>query len=189
MTNNASKRHTVFIKKSFQGRFILNVFLLIFASGLCSALLVYWLTGGELQAQSLTAHANIMNTLEHLGISILIGNLVAILVSGGLAVFVVLYASHKIAGPLYRFEALCEQIGDGNLDAITSLREGDQLQELGTAFGEMVTKLRSRKDQRETLVAQLIGHIDQLQQDPTIITHHSAQLEQMRDALGQLKEQ
>jgi hypothetical protein len=189
MTTNASKRHTIFIKKSFQGRFILNVFLLILLSGLCSALLIYWLTGGELQAQSYTAHANIMTTLDHLGISILIGNLVAVLVTGGLAIFFVLYTSHKIAGPLYRFEKLCEQIGEGQLETITSLREHDQLQELGTAFAGMVTKLRSRKDQREKLVTQLTGNLDQLQQDPSITSLYSGQLEQMRQALLELKEQ
>jgi nitrogen fixation/metabolism regulation signal transduction histidine kinase len=186
MSNNTSKRQTIFIDKSFQGRTILSVFLLIALSGICSALLVYWLTGGELQAQSQTAHLSIVNTLEHLGISILIANVVAILVAGSMAVFVVLYASHKIAGPLYRFEKLCEQIGDGHLEMITSLREHDQLQELGTAFSEMVTKLRSRKDKQEELVTKLASHLEALQQDPDVSTQHSEQLKQMRHTLIQL---
>lgn len=129
-----------------------------------------------------------MNTLEHLGISILLGNLVAVLISGGLAIFVVLYASHKIAGPLYRFEKLCEQIGDGQLETVTSLREHDQLQELGAAFAGMVAKLRTRKAQRDKAVTELTGHLDQLQQDPAISTQFSGCLEQMRQALLQLKE-
>lgn len=190
MPNNITKtkRHTIFIDRAFQGRTILSVFLLIALSTICSALLVYWLTGGELKAQSQTAHLSVISTLEHLGISILIANVVAMLIAGCLAVFVALYASHKIAGPLYRFEKLCEHIGDGQLDTITSLREHDQLQALGKSFASMVAKLRSCKDRRVELVGQLLSHLEQLQQDPTITAHHSELLEQMRQSLSELQE-
>lgn len=47
-----------------------------------------------------------------------------------MTIIVVLYISHEIAGPLYRFESLCHQVGEGNLDTITYLRKKDQLQEL-----------------------------------------------------------
>lgn len=188
MSNNVSKRRNIYINKAFQGRFILGVFLLILLSGLCSALLIYWITGGDLQAQSQTAHTNIMNSMEHLGISIFLGNLVSMLIAGSVAVFVVLYASHKIAGPLYRFEKLCEQIGDDQLDTMTSLREHDQLQELGKAFAVMATKLRNRKDKRLQLVAKLTNHLEQLQKDPVFAANHAEHLEQMRLALAQLQE-
>ena len=155
MNTSDSKRSRVFIKKDFQGRFILGAFALILLAGLCSALLIYWMTGGDLQAQSQSAHANIVNAAERLGISILIGNLVAILVAGGIAVSTVLYASHKIAGPLYRFETLCQEVGEGKLDTVTHLREHDQLQDLALSFSNMVAKLRSRRDHRARLLAEL----------------------------------
>ncbi|MCQ8117556.1 hypothetical protein [Methylomonas rosea] len=155
MNNTVTKRRQIFIKKDFQGRFILGAFALILLAGLCSALLIYWMTGGDLQAQSQSAHANIVNAAERLGVSILIGNLVAILVAGGIAVSTVLYASHKIAGPLYRFETLCQEVGDGKLDTVTHLREHDQLQDLALSFSNMVAKLRSRRDHRTRLIAEL----------------------------------
>lgn len=188
MPNNQHQRRTVFIDKAFQARFIAGVLVLILLSAFCSALLIYWLAGGELQAQSQTAHLNIMSALEHLGVSIFIANLVALLVAGCLAVFVMLYSSHKIAGPLYRFEKLCEQVGDGQLDTITSLREGDQLQGMGKAFAGMVSKLRERKGQRTVLAAQLASQLGQLQKDPAIAANYSGQLEQMQEALKQLQE-
>ncbi len=155
MNNTATKRRQIFIKKDFQGRFILGVFILILLSGLCSALLIYWMTGGDLQAQAQSAHASIVNASQRLGISIFIGNLVAILVAGGIAVASVLYASHKIAGPLYRFETLCKEVGDGKLDTVTHLRENDQLQDLALAFSAMVAKLHDRRHQRSQLLAEL----------------------------------
>lgn len=155
MNNTVSKRRQVFIKKDFQGRFIVGAFMLILLSGLCSALLIYWMTGGDLQAQSQSAHASIVNAAQRLGVSIMIGNVVAILVAGTIAVTGVLYASHKIAGPLYRFETLCREVGDGQLDTVTNLRENDQLQELALSFSTMVGKLRDRRDQRARVIAQL----------------------------------
>ncbi|WFP50471.1 hypothetical protein PL263_00245 [Methylomonas sp. EFPC3] len=153
--NNTVPRRQIFIKKEFQGRFILGAFALILLSGLCSALLIYWMTGGDLQAQAQSAHANIVNATERLGISIMIGNVVSIVTAGAIAVAGVLYGSHKIAGPLYRFETLCREVGDGNLDTVTHLREHDQLQELAASFAAMVGKLRDRRDQRQRLIAEL----------------------------------
>lgn len=159
MNNPNSKRRNVFIKKAFQARFMAGVIGLILLSSLSSALLIYWITGGDLQAQSQSAHANIVNAWERLGLSILLGNIVAIIVASAAGVTSVLYASHKIAGPLYRFETLCQEIGNGNFDTITQLREDDQLQELANSFSEMVAKLRNSRDQRNRLIGEINHHI------------------------------
>lgn len=159
MNNPASKRRNVFIKKAFQARFMFGVLGLILLSSLCSAALIYWITGGDLQAQSQSAHVNITTAWQRLGLSILLSNLVAVVLVGAAGIISALYASHKIAGPLFRFEALCEDIGDGKFETVTQLREGDQLQELGQAFTNMVEKLRQRSDLRSRLLSDIKGHI------------------------------
>jgi methyl-accepting chemotaxis protein len=186
MNNNQPKRRHIFIKKSFQGRFILGVFAIILLSGLCSALLIYWITGNELLAQSQSAHTNIVNAGERLGLSIMIGNVISILVAGAVAVVSVLYASHKIAGPLYRFETVCEQVGNGKLDGITSLREHDQLQELGQAFVGMVTKLRSRRDRQAGLLLGINSMISDLNRDTNLTTEQHNILSSLLEAVAQL---
>lgn len=188
MSNHTSKRKTVFIKKAFQGRFILNVFLVLLLSGACSAVIIHWFTESDLISQSQNAHVKITTALDNLGVSIFIGNLIALLIAGSITIFMVLYASHKIAGPLYRFEKLCQQIGDGNLDAVTKLREHDQLQDLGSAFSEMVAKLRLRKQNQMALVATLSEHLEQLQQDPVLAEKHTELLQQMQQVIVKLKE-
>jgi nitrate/nitrite-specific signal transduction histidine kinase len=186
MNNNQPKRSRIFINKSFQGRFILSAFAIILLSGLCSALLIYWITGDDLLAQSQSAHTNIVNAWERLGISIMIGNVVSILVAGAVAVVSMLYASHKIAGPLYRFEILCEQVGNGNLDGVTSLRENDQLQELGQAFVGMVTKLRSRRDRQAGLLSGINSMIRDLNLDGNLTTEQHNILSVLLEAVAQL---
>jgi methyl-accepting chemotaxis protein len=188
MSNNPNIRRTVFIKKAFQGRFILNMFLLILLSGLCSAALIYWMTGGDLQAQSQTAHENIKTALDNLGFSIIIANLAALLIAGIITIAMVLYASHKIAGPLYRFEKICEQIGDGNLDTVTSLRESDQLQDMGKAFADMTDKLRKRKAQRLELIAEATDRLERLHQEQALNPAQSEHVAQLRRLLAQLPE-
>jgi methyl-accepting chemotaxis protein len=188
MSTTAPKRRNVFIKKAFQARFIGGVFLLMLLSGLCSALLIYWMTGGDLQAQSESAHINIANAWARLGLSLLIGNIVAILIAGTLSVFVVMYASHKIAGPLYRFEKLCEQVGNGELDIITTIREKDQLHDLATAFLEMVNKLRARKSRQQESITSILNQIELLKVNSAQEPNQVEALEQLVQMVKHLSE-
>ncbi len=138
---------------------------MIILFGLCSAFIIYFLISGDLESQAQSAHININNVWNRLVLSILIGNIVASVVAGLTATIVVLYISHKIAGPLYRFETLCREVGQGNLDTVTHLRADDQLQELAEAFSFMVRKLRSQRDERVKLsveLRQLVKEADKL---------------------------
>jgi hypothetical protein len=183
-------RRIVFIKKAFQGRFIALVLLLIAAFGVLSAALIFWLVGGDLDAQSQAAHVSIAAVRERLSITILLCNVVAAISAGCIATFVVLYTTHRIAGPLYRFETLCRQVADGKLDGVTHLRDKDQLQDLAVAFSAMVTKLQERHDQRASLAAALDQQLQSLEAaglpeaQRTRVTAMRAQLVQLTQTPG-----
>ncbi len=195
--NKQFKRRTVFIKKAFQGRFIVSVLLMIMLFGLCSAGMIYWLISSDLQSQSQAAHVNIASTWERLGLSILIGNAVAIFLAGIPTIFVVLYISHKIAGPLYRFEKICEQVGNGNFDAVTPLREHDQLQDLALSFSLMTKKLQDQQQSRQRSYTHLerqfevlknIQNLNQIQMDTISALECSVQqLKKMDISKGLMK--
>jgi len=180
------KRSSMFINKAIQARFIGGALLMILLSGLCSALLIFWITGGDLQAQSQSAHANIANSWERLGLSILISNVVSMIIAGAIAMYVVLHATHKIVGPLYRFEKNCQQIGDDNLDAYVSLRETDQLQALGLAFTDMVDKLRARKRTQQALAAKINAQLEQLNHAQGLTEHQLNALNELTRLVKQL---
>lgn len=186
MSNAHFKRSNIFINKTIQTRFIVGVFLLILLSGLCSALLIFWITGGDLQAQSQTAHANIANAWDRLWLSILIGNVVSMVIAGTIAMFVVLYATHKIVGPLYRFEKICEQVGEGNLDTLISLRDKDQLQALGSAFANMVNKLRAKRSEQQELVATINAQVEQLKHEQSMTEQQLGMLNELTRLIKQL---
>ncbi|MDO9269557.1 MAG: methyl-accepting chemotaxis protein [Methylobacter sp.] len=186
MSRMPFKRSHIFINKAIQVRFIAGALLMILLSGLCSALLIFWITGGDLQAQSQSAHANIANSWERLGLSILISNAVAMIIAGTLAWYWVLHATHKIVGPLYRFEKNCEHIGEGNFDDYVSLRETDQLQALGLAFTHMVDKLRTKKSEQQDVVARINAQVEQLKLDQGMTGHQLGELNELARLVKQL---
>jgi nitrogen fixation/metabolism regulation signal transduction histidine kinase len=62
------------------------------------------------------------------------------------AVFVTLYISHKIAGPLYRIQVCLDEMGDGDLTVRAKLRTHDQLIRLAEAFNQANEKLAAQLD-------------------------------------------
>lgn len=187
-TVHPKKRKTILINKVFQGKFIASVLATIVLFGLCSAAIIYWLISSDLHVQSQAAHINIANTWERLGVSILVGNVVAAIIAGLMAVIVVLYISHKIAGPLYRFETLCKEVGEGNLDTITYLRANDQLQELAQSFSLMVDKLRNKRKQTNSSIENINNQLASLQNEIDFSSEQLKTIEKIKSILEHIKE-
>lgn len=148
MGSGKKMRRTVFIKRGFQMRFITWVIVLLILCGICSAAVLYPFLSSEISSELSTGHRDIGDIKKHLALAIIIGNVLAVIVAALATTVVILYISHKIAGPLYRFEMICKEIGRGNLNAYTKLREHDQLEGLSEAFSNMLTQLRSRCSDR-----------------------------------------
>jgi methyl-accepting chemotaxis protein len=70
------------------------------------------------------------------------------------AVIVVLFISHKIAGPMHRFEKEIKNIGKGDISRGIVLREEDQFEKIAQALDEMVASLREK-------VSAIRGAVDQ----------------------------
>ncbi|MBI2568608.1 MAG: hypothetical protein HYV63_16420 [Candidatus Schekmanbacteria bacterium] len=145
MSSAEIKRRQVFVLPRFQGRFIAVIVGLVAIGSLCSAALLYPLLASELSVDAAGAHHRAADTLRRLLPVIAVGGIASILVSGISVGIAVLYISHKIAGPLYRLERICGEIGHGNFDVSTRLRSGDQLTSLADGVGAMARELRDRR--------------------------------------------
>lgn len=53
--------------------------------------------------------------------------------------------THRIAGPIYRFELFLEQVIRGEYDGPVRIRKGDEFQELCTRINDAVAALENRK--------------------------------------------
>lgn len=59
-----------------------------------------------------------------------------------LNIFIGVFLSHKIAGPIYAFEMRIKNISNGDISTLVDLRKGDLLRDFETSFNEMMTILR-----------------------------------------------
>ncbi len=141
---SAKKRKQYFIKKAFQMKVIVQFLLILFIGIIISGVCIYFLADNELQTQLFTAHLTIENTRDLLLPIIIFTSLIVLTLLSTLTVYTVLYLSHKIAGPLYRFEKITEDIGKGDLNTYVKLRKNDELLPLQTAFENMVENLKNK---------------------------------------------
>jgi methyl-accepting chemotaxis protein len=74
--------------------------------------------------------------LQVLGIGILL-----VIVQIGL---LTIFFSHKLAGPVYRFERVCHELIEGNYNQQVVLRRGDEMQNLAGLLNEMMATTRQR---------------------------------------------
>ncbi|MDI6756682.1 MAG: methyl-accepting chemotaxis protein [Endomicrobiia bacterium] len=71
-----------------------------------------------------------------------------------------LYLTHKIAGPLYRFQKSMEAVGRGDLTHTVKIRKGDELKDIEISFNEMIKNLREKILAGEKLLAEPISETE-----------------------------
>lgn len=137
MKSKWPKRKKLFIKKEFQTDFSIKFLILIaLESVLAIGLFVYFSRGTVITGYSGTELV-IAKTGEYFLPTILLANLAIIGVTA-IAGFIVMVAySHKIAGPLYRFEKSIDEMASGDLTSRFNLRANDQLEELATRINRL----------------------------------------------------
>ena len=138
------KRNQYFIKKTFQIKIILRFLIILIIGGIISGVGLYYFASNELGTKLYVAHISIKNTSEILLPSIIFTSIIVFILLSIVTVYTVLYLSHKIAGPLYKFENIAEEIGKGNLKVYVKLRERDELLPLQNAFENMIENLKSK---------------------------------------------
>lgn len=132
------KRRTIFIKKALQLRYMMMIIL----SVLC---------GLAIMTFELTATLNDLFDSYPLLVQPIYDEFIPIAASFFYKIaiyllFVVLISailSHKMAGPVYRFEQTCKEIAKGDFSQRVRLRQGDQLTELQAEFNKMMDRVEA----------------------------------------------
>ncbi|MBL4901136.1 MAG: methyl-accepting chemotaxis protein [Desulfocapsa sp.] len=138
------KRRQYFINRKFQTGFILK-FLLVLVFGAILSVIITMLTTGETLTSSFEGSRLVIEKTS-LAIlpSVIFTNMITTTVIGILAVVVTLLASHKIAGPMFRFERDLEEISQGDLKKHIHIRTSDQFGSVAESLNEMVESLNGR---------------------------------------------
>ena len=143
MTNQPDKpafqRRTIFIKKGLQIRYMI----LMVTCVLC---------GLAIMSLELTATLNDLFDAYPVLVQPIYDEFIPIVSSFfyKIAIYVLLVViisailSHKMAGPVYRFEQTCKAIAQGDFPQRVHLRKGDHLTELQEQFNAMMDVVESR---------------------------------------------
>lgn len=135
------KRKKLYIKKEFQTDFSIKFLILIaMESVLAIGLFVYFSRGTFITGYS-GAELVIARTGAYFLPTILLANLALIGVTAVAGFIIMVAYSHKIAGPLYRFEKSIDEIASGDLTSRFNLRAHDQLEELAGKMNSLSEKL------------------------------------------------
>ena len=125
-----NKRKNYFIKRSFQYNFFIKFALLLFVEAVLIAGLFLFISRGTLT----TAYSSGGLVIQKTGAYFLYDFILITLATGisiGIAgIFVFMYLTHRIGGPLYKIEKTLELVADGDFSQRVHLRDTDQLQDL-----------------------------------------------------------
>lgn len=180
-----NRRRQHYIKPSFQLRFILQFCILMVLGCLAFGAILYFYSNRTLTTAFVDSKLRVMSTadflLPALGICTLaIAGVIAVISAARL-----LFLSHRIAGPLYRFEKAAQAIGGGNLSSEVSIRADDELQDVARSMDGMVADLRARVTQLQTQTRLLRDIIHEAKRKSTAPEEF---LKNLEDTQGRLDE-
>lgn len=139
------KRRTIFIKKGLQVRYMLLIILSVLC-GLTIMGLELSLTFNEL----FDKYPILMQPLYDAFLSIVVHFLYKIAIYILFVVLVAAVLSHKMAGPIYRFEQTCKAIAQGDFSQRVRLRDGDQFTDLQKEFNAMMDRVETEIKKNHT---------------------------------------
>ncbi len=134
MKNRSYRRKNYFIKRSFQTKFSLRFALLILLEALLITALFWYVSKGTLTTGYSGGELKIEKTASFFYVSFVLILMIASIAVGMVGMLVFIFYSHRIAGPLFRFQKTLQELASGDLTGRIRLRQKDQLVDLGDSI-------------------------------------------------------
>lgn len=150
-----NRRKNYYIKKEFQRNFILKFCAIVLAGSAISGVTIYLLSRATVTTSFENLRLGIKSTADYILPAVLLSSAVVIIATGIATIFITLFTSHKIAGPLYRIEKDIEDVASGNLRREFNLREGDEIRPIAEGLNAMVRFLKNEISALKKTAAEL----------------------------------
>lgn len=182
------RRKCYFIKKDFQRNFIIKFCLLVLLGSLISGAIIYLMSRATVTTTFLNSRLTIKSTADFILPAVLLSSLVVIICVGLSTIAVVLFTSHKIAGPLYHLEKDVEELGKGNLKARFTLRQGDEIKAMAENLAQAAANLRAKVNSIKNSFSGLKNSLMRLEKDGVCVLSKEIkeELAQLEAGLGEL---
>ncbi|MFC1704266.1 HAMP domain-containing protein [Candidatus Omnitrophota bacterium] len=173
-----NRRRNYFIKERFQTKFILRFCILIVCGSILSGAILYYISGDTVTTAFVDSRLSIVATSDYILPALLASSLIAATSIGIATIFVIMYMSHRIAGPLFKIEEGIKEIGDGNINLKIHLRSSDEIGEMAKDINEMTEKLAKRLQEIKVYSQDIDAHIEALVKDAQGATSFSLQVQE-----------
>ena len=136
------KRRNYFINKAFQAEFVLKFCGLVILGSVLFGALLYLFSKNALTTSFENSRLVIKSTSDYIFPGLLFGGLITAIITAISASVVVILMTHRIAGPMYRFEKYIKEVGSGKLCPDLRIRKKDQFQNMVDALNKMTDDLK-----------------------------------------------
>jgi methyl-accepting chemotaxis protein len=156
-------RRNHFIKKGFQINFSIRFLALIIIEAILLGGLFWYVSSNTLTTGYVGSQLRIENTSSFFFPSMMVYHLLVIVIVGIIGAVGLLFISHKIAGPLYRFEASLKEISEGDLTHRISTRKNDQLKDLADSLNGFTSVIDEKVKDLKQHMQDVSGQMEKLQ--------------------------
>ncbi|MDP3110508.1 MAG: methyl-accepting chemotaxis protein [Thermodesulfovibrionales bacterium] len=164
------RRRNYFINKKFQTNFSIKFLVVIVIEAIMALGLFLYLSKGTLTTGYIGSELKISRTYDFFLPMLLLSNIIIVGVTGIIGIAVLIFMSHRIAGPMFRFEKVLDEISKGDLTYKFKLRQGDQFKELEKRINELTGTLDSKTGNLKSGLTEISKMLSRLQ---TLASAHS----------------
>jgi len=137
-----NRRRKHLINKKFQIKFIFKFCLTVIFASLAIGVLVYWFSRGSTTVAIENTKVVVKRTQDFI-LPMLIAVVLVVKISASAVIFLsTLFATHRIAGPIYRLNQEIDKLKQGDLTCAFKIRRKDEFRELAKNLNEMSGVLR-----------------------------------------------
>lgn len=173
------QRKQILVKRTLQLKYISLIFVCVTMAMILMGFDLYYM----MYKLILMDNPSIIPLLHHANSIFLVRAVLYLCIIFSISLFV----SHRLAGPIYRFEKSAQIVGGGNLTHRVSLRTGDELLELQEEFNSMVSSLQSLVQKDRTLIQRLSTRLESMRKELPEGPNTAALREEIRSLQAELE--
>jgi methyl-accepting chemotaxis protein len=141
--SDANRRRNYFINKKFQTKFILKFCTLVVLAAVILSAMIYRFSSDSVTTVFEDSRLQIKPSTQFIMPALILGSFLSIILIGVATIIIVLFMSHKIAGPLYKLENSIIRLGESDLSFYVDFRTGDEMKKLSDDFNTTLRRLNS----------------------------------------------
>jgi len=184
MNQGANYRRTQYlIAKKFQLKYVGLILLLVSLTAIMCSYVMYYtmmLTMGDKLA-NVYPQGRLISIVNMVNFRILF----SMFLVAPLVVAIGIYASHKIAGPIYRIEKFLGSMADGDLSTPLTLRRNDELMSLAGGINRVVDSVKATMEKEKAVIGSISAHMENLRKLSSSKPTNYAALDHALDELNE----